>query len=569
MRFNWFYAGDIDGFFGLFVDNLLQLLLIQVLCTAVCGLPADLVSGRILPAAALSILVGNLFYAWQAKRLAERTGRPYTTALPYGINTVSLFAHIFLIMGPVFRATGSGDLAWKAGLFACLGSAIIEILGAFVGHWLRAHTPRAALLTALAGIALTFISMGFVFQIFSSPLLAIIPAFLILFVYSARVKLPWGLPGGFVAVAVGTALAWGLRALGHPVFTPDTTPVQLGLHLPQSAVGDMLSFLSQGGWQYLSVILPMGLFNVVGSLQNLESAEAAGDRYETMPSLLANGLGGLAAAAFGSPFPTTIYIGHPGWKAMGARWGYSILNGVVISALCLMGGVGLILKVVPLEAMIGILLWIGIIIAAQAYRDVPRGHFLGVAFGFVPTLAAWVLLNIETTLRVAGTSLFDAAAKFSPNDIALKGVFALNQGFILSAMLFASLLVYATERQWMRVAAWALGGAILAWFGIIHAYELTPLGLQVKLGWGAAPGFAAAYFGVALLALGLQRLSPAGVEPQGGRRFFDKRAGRFEREQREGGPVDGKPQGRGGGRRRRWRGRKANGDNGSGASARA
>lgn len=556
MRFNWFYAGDIDGFFGLFVDNLLQLLLIQVLCTGVCGLPAELVSGRILPAAAVSILLGNLFYAWQAKRLAERTGRPFTTALPYGINTVSLFAHIFLIMGPVFRSTGSADLAWKAGLFACLGSALIEIVGAFVGQWLRANTPRAALLTALAGIALTFISMGFVFQIFASPALAIIPAFLILFVYSARVKLPFGLPGGFVAVALGTAIAWALRALGYAYFTPDPAPVQLGLHLPSSAVGDLLSFLGQGGWQYLSVILPMGLFNVVGSLQNLESAEAAGDRYETMPSLLANGVGTLAAAALGSPFPTTIYIGHPGWKAMGARWGYSILNGVVISALCLLGGVGLVLKVVPLEAMIGILLWIGIIIAAQAYRDVPRIHFLGVAFGFIPTLAAWVLLNIETTLRVAGTSLFDAAGKFSPNDLALKGVFALNQGFILSAMLFASLLVYATERQWRRVAAWALGGAVLAFFGVIHAYELTPLGLQVKLGWAAAPGFAAAYLGVAVLALALQQLEPAGAQPQGGRRFFDKRTGRIEREQREGGPVDGKPQGPGGGRRRRWRGRK-------------
>jgi AGZA family xanthine/uracil permease-like MFS transporter len=215
--------------------------------------------------------------------------------------------------------------------------------------------------------------------------------------------------------------------------------------------------------------------------------------------------------------------------------------------------------------MIGILLWIGIIIAAQAYRDVPRIHFLGVAFGFIPTLAAWVLLNIETTLRVAGTSLFDAAAKFSPNDLALPGVFALNQGFILSAMLFASLLVYATERQWLRVAAWALAGALAAWFGVIHAYELSPLGLQVKLGWGAAPGFAAAYLGVAVIALALRSIEPAGSAPQGGRRFFDKRTGRVEREQREGGPVDGKPQGQGGGRRRRWRGRKGNGGNGSGA----
>lgn len=103
MRLRWFCPGDIDGFFGLFIDNLLQLMLIQVLCTGVCGLDPAFVSGRILPGAALSVLLGNAFYAWQAKRLAEREGRPHTTALPYGINTVSLFAFVFLVMGPVYK----------------------------------------------------------------------------------------------------------------------------------------------------------------------------------------------------------------------------------------------------------------------------------------------------------------------------------------------------------------------------------------------------------------------------------------------------------------------------------
>jgi len=542
MRLKWFYAGDIDGFFGLFVDNLLQLMLIQVLCTAVCGLPAEFVAGRILPGAALSILLGNLFYAWQAKRLAESHGRPYTTALPYGINTVSLFAHVFLIMGPVYRETQSADLAWKAGLFACVGSAAIELVGAFFGGFLRRNTPRAALLAALAGIAITFISMGFVFQIFASPLLAVIPAFLILFVYSSRVKLPLGLPGGFLAVVLGTGIAWGLRWLGYPLFQPSTAPVALGLHLPQSSVRDLWQFLTQqDGWKYLSVILPMGLFNVVGSLQNLESAEAAGDRFDTRSSLLANGAGTLLAAGLGSPFPTTIYIGHPGWKAMGARWGYSLLNGTVITALCLFGGVGLVMKVVPMEAMIGILLWIGIIITAQAYRDVPRMHFLGVAFGLVPALAAWLLLNIETTLRVTGNSLFDAAAKFTPDSIALAGVFALNQGFILTSMIFAALLVYAAERQWHRAAAWALAGAVLSYFGIIHAYTLTPLGLQVKLGAAAAPEFAVAYVGIALTALLLLWVGKADGGPEGGRRFFDKRSSHGERSSRFEGPNTGRP----------------------------
>src|SRR5947207_1444121 len=96
----WFVRGDIDGFFGLALDNLVQLLLIDSLCRVVLEMPAELITGRILPGAAVSLLVGNLFYAWQAQRLADRTGRDDVCALPYGINTVSLIAYVFLVMLP-------------------------------------------------------------------------------------------------------------------------------------------------------------------------------------------------------------------------------------------------------------------------------------------------------------------------------------------------------------------------------------------------------------------------------------------------------------------------------------
>ena len=65
-----FVRGDIDGFFGLALDNLVQLLLIDVLCRFVLGIPPEILSGRILPGAAVSLLVGNLFYARQALALA-------------------------------------------------------------------------------------------------------------------------------------------------------------------------------------------------------------------------------------------------------------------------------------------------------------------------------------------------------------------------------------------------------------------------------------------------------------------------------------------------------------------
>ena len=60
----WFVRGDVDGFFGLALDNLVQMLLIDNLCRFVLGFPDALIYGSVLPGAAVSLVVGNLFYAW-------------------------------------------------------------------------------------------------------------------------------------------------------------------------------------------------------------------------------------------------------------------------------------------------------------------------------------------------------------------------------------------------------------------------------------------------------------------------------------------------------------------------
>ena len=104
----WIVRGDVDGFFGLALDNLVQLLLIDTLCRGVLRSRRELVYGHILPAAAISILVGNVAYTMQARRLAERTGRTDVCALPYGINTVSLSRALFLIMLP----PSAGAMGW-------------------------------------------------------------------------------------------------------------------------------------------------------------------------------------------------------------------------------------------------------------------------------------------------------------------------------------------------------------------------------------------------------------------------------------------------------------------------
>lgn len=321
----WFVKKDLDGFFGLFIDNLVQLILIVSLCTGLLHMPKELVFGKILPGAAISILIGNIFYSYQAMRLARKTNRDDVTALPYGINTVSLFGYVFFVMMPVYQKSNSPELAWKAGFLVCFLSGLIEFSGAFIGGWLRRITPRAGLLSALAGIAITFISMDFAFKTFQTPLVAMLPLAIVLMQYMSRVRLPLDLPAGLLAVIVGTIFAW-LSGNMNGNFSPVSSD-NISFAPPLFVGGSLLEiFKNKYILQYISIIIPMGLFNVIGSLQNLESAEAAGDRYNNFTSLSVNGIGSVAASLFGSAFPTTIYIGHPGWKALGARTGYSALN---------------------------------------------------------------------------------------------------------------------------------------------------------------------------------------------------------------------------------------------------
>lgn len=478
----WLVSGDIDGFFGLALDNLVQLLIIVGLCRGVLVFSDDLVYGRILPGAAVSLLVGNLFYALQAKKLAEAEGRSDVCALPYGINTVSLFAFIFLVMLPAklsAQSAGAPDparVAWQVGLLACFSAALIEIAGAFFAHKLRLATPRAALLSTLAGIALGFISLGYLFRAYAHPIVGLSTLAVILLTYFGRVRFRGGLPGGLIAVTLGVLLSWltGIAPVGED-------PVPRGWRLPVPVLGELFDSLRLSDLlTYLSVILPMGLFNLVGSLQNIESAEAAGDRYSTRSSLLANGIGSLAACAFGSCFPTTLYIGHPGWKALGARAGYSVLNGVFMSFVCLSGTLAYVAWAVPVDAGLAIVLWIGIVIAAQAFQATPARHAPAVVIGLLPGIAAWGAFMAKSGLRAAGMGdtgglPFSEAivAEFAKSDIWIGGAFALEQGAVFSATLLAAATVSVIERRFVQAGSWCFVAALLSALGLMHSYRFV------------------------------------------------------------------------------------------------
>ncbi|MDZ7859316.1 MAG: NCS2 family permease [Candidatus Krumholzibacteriota bacterium] len=495
----WVVKRDIDGFFGLAIDNLIQFLLIASLCPVIAGIPAEFVFTRILPGAALSIVFGNVFYSWQARKLASKERRSDVTALPYGINTVSFFAYLIFIMGPVYRETGSWQAAWKVGLLACLLSGVIEFTSAFFMDKLRRITPRAALLSTLAGIAITFISMDFALRTFQYPLIAMLPLAVILIQYFSRVRFPFGIPGGMVALIAGTILAWvfGMMDFGNV----EAAISGIGFNGPKLSSAGLLEVIkSQYLYKYLSIIIPMALFNVFGSIQNLESAEAAGDRYETKPALAVNGIGSLIASLFGSCFPTTIYIGHPGWKGLGARTGYSLLNGFFFLIIALGGCVKLINTLVPMEAGIAIVLWIGITIAAQAFQSTPRSHAPAVVIGLFPAFAAWGLNILKQAYTGAGTTLAKEAAAGIPIN-GIMGLMALEKGFIFSSMILAAISVFLIEKDFLKASLWSFGGMFLAFFGVIHTFEIVGNGTVSVLGWNAGGRFAFGYLCFAVVFL--------------------------------------------------------------------
>src|SRR5271154_6925440 len=213
-RPSFWVPGDWNAFFGLFTNVALNVIVLTGLCLGVVKLPEGIVFGRVLPALGIALPIGNLFYAWLAWQLAKREGRADVTALPYGPSVPHMFIVVFLVMLPTYLRTNDPILAWQAGLAWAFIIGIIILIGAFVGPTLRKYTPRAAMLGALAGIAIAFISMRPAFLSWQVPWLAFISLAIILISWTARVRLPFGLPGGLAAVLVGTVLGWAATLSG-------------------------------------------------------------------------------------------------------------------------------------------------------------------------------------------------------------------------------------------------------------------------------------------------------------------------------------------------------------------
>ena len=346
--------------------------------------------GRILPALGLMMCLSTFYYAYLAYKLAQKTGRSDVCALPSGVSVPHMFIVTFVIMLPITLKTGDPVKGWSAGLVWVFFQSFILMIGGFIAPYIRKITPRAALLGTLAGVSVTFISMRPALEMYMTPQIGLVCFAIILVSWFGGVKYWRGMPAGLVAIAVGMIIAWGSNLFGLGLGGLSLKGVgdafaNFGFSVPLPAFGHVFS-----GFEFLGIILvtaiPFGIYDLVEAMDNVESAEAAGDEYPTTRVLTADGVVSLIGCLMGNPFINAVYIGHPGWKAMGGRIGYSAATGIMVVLLSWFGIISVLLALVPVVAISPILLYIGMLIGAQAFQTTPVKHAPAIVLALTPHL---------------------------------------------------------------------------------------------------------------------------------------------------------------------------------------
>src|SRR5437762_3160902 len=487
-------SGDWNAFFGFGTNILVNMLVLTGLLRFVLKMPDSLVFGRILPALGLMMCLSTFYYAYLAYKLAQKTGRSDVCALPSGVSVPHMFIVTFVIMLPITIKTGDPIKGWSAGLVWVFFQSFILMIGGFLAPYIRKITPRAALLGTLAGVSVTFISMRPALEMYMTPQIGLVCFAIILVSWFGGVKYWKNIPAGLVAIAVGMIIAWGSNLFGLGLGGLSLKGVgdafaNFGFSVPLPAVGHVFS-----GFEFLGIILvtaiPFGIYDLLEAMDHVESAEAAGDEYPTARVLTADGVVSLIGCLMGNPFINAVYIGHPGWKAMGGRIGYSAATGVMVIVLSWFGVIAVMSALIPLVAISPILLYIGMLIGAQAFQETPKAHAPAIVLALIPNIAAWGKVFIDGALGAAGTNAatvgFD---KLGQVGVLYHGLELLGGGAILAGVTLGAIATFIIDRKFVEASAFCLAGAVRTFFGFIHGESV---GITVT------PSVATAYAVVAI-----------------------------------------------------------------------
>ncbi|MCU0716216.1 MAG: permease [Pirellula sp.] len=510
-RYTWRAAGDVNAYFGLLLDNLAGLLLTVGLLVGGFGMPAGFVVGSMVPGTAIGVLVGDLLYTLLAFRLAKKTGRSDVTAMPLGLDTPSIFGITIFVIGPAFLSAKAGGaapleaarIAWGIGIASMVYSGIFKLFCSVLGPGIRKLIPRAGLFGSLTSIALVIISFVPLIDILHEPLVGLVALAIVLTSLIGQVPFPGRIPGTVVALLVGCLIHYVSAAwMGRPLLVGE--PLNVGWMPSGWLEAFQFDWLRQLGAaaNYLPIVIPFALATVVGGLDCTESAAAAGDHYSTFQVLGVEAIATLAAGFCGGVIQTTPYIGHPAYKAMGGKAAYTLGTAITVGLLGIAGGFEYFYMLVPKAAVFPILIFVGLEISSQSFQATPKRHYPALVLACVPSLAFLAFLFADQILGGVGLQLSgpgqaddlrvslqtlsngvgdNAALKESIANVEkrltlrpdlqenLMVVLMLKNGFVLTSLLWASILAMAIDRRMNAACAFTLLAMVGTLFGFIHS----------------------------------------------------------------------------------------------------
>lgn len=463
-HYRWFARGDFNGFFALSIDNLALLAGMSGILIGVFGLPSDIVLKQMVPGTAFGVLVGDALYTWLAFRLARREGRHDVCAMPLGIDTPSMFALTFGVVGPAYLASHDAHQAWVVGMAVMFIMGIAKIAAAFFGDAIRRTLPSTALLGALSAAAIALIMFFSFTKILAEPIGGLVALGLVLLVLVGGVRLPWRMP------AVATSVIAGLLAY-H-------LAIRLGYQPPSSQIGEALPGLMlplpslafiEGlslAWHYIPLAIPVAIATVIGGIDNTESAAHAGDAYSTRSILLVEGIATLSAALCGGVVQNTPYIGHPAYKEMGSRAAYTLATGLFIGIGAATGLIGMLIAALPESVVVPVLVFVGMEMSGQAVLMTQPRHVKALGLGLIPALA--YLINIELA-GLIGAAHIDVAALDQHTRQGLQVLTMLGNGFVITSMLWATWLIWVISHRLLHAALICAIAAAMTLTGLMHS----------------------------------------------------------------------------------------------------
>lgn len=507
-RYRIFALGDLNAFFGLMLDNMSDLVIMAGILMSVFGMPKEIVLYKMVPGSAVGVLVGDLFYTWLAVRLARRTGSGSVTAMPLGLDTPSTFGMTFGVIGPTYLASRDPLFTWQVATATLVLMGLFKLVASFFGPALRRAVPRAGLLGSLAAVALVLIAYLPALKLFASPVVGLLSLAVVFASLVARFRLPFRVPGALAGIVCGTVGYYLLGAFGllpsNQLFLPQLPEIRFAFPLPT------LAFLPglPKALSFLPLALPFALATVVGGVDVTESAQAAGDEYHPRDILLVEAFATLLAGLCGGVIQSCPYIGHPAYKEMGGRSGYTLATALFIGLGGMLGYLSFCVSLLPEAAVAPILIFIGIEITAQAFEATPRRHFKAVALSFLPTLAYLVQLEFSLLLASVGRKAADLTGEFA---LSYQTTLLLGNGFIVTSLLWGGAFACLIDGASRRAGLFSLVAALATLCGVIHSplssgALFLPWAPPDPISWHLAAGYGA--MAAVFLLLGDRRPAP-------------------------------------------------------------